>query len=284
MKKNLNYILFLCLALLACKKNEIPRYETEKDNIRFNYLNSDGGLDSTLITFSFADKPGLASDTVWIPVSVAGKRVSQDRKFSISIVDSSTTAKVDLHYEALKPYYVLPSDSGKTRVPLILKNIDPALANSSVIIGLRVNGGEDFGASLPVNTRSKRFMFSNRLEEPSWWSKWLGNLGPYSRTAHKLYLISGGGALADLSQPNAYMEIPRTLYYLENAKNFTRNPFTWLERNADKGYVLTKRSDGTEDYDFYHKDSPTIKTYVKFFPQVNGYFFINENGNQIIMN
>lgn len=282
--KNIYNILLLSLLLFACKKNEITQYESDMDNISLNYLDLDGNRDTTTLTYSFAESPGLASDTIWVPVTVAGKRVSNDRKFILSVVDTSTTAKVALHYEALKPYYVMPADSGKVLVPVVLKNTDPELANSSVVLALRVVGGEDFKGLLPVSIRSKRIMYSNRLEQPIWWAWWPGQLGPYTRTTHKLYLISGGGELVNTSAPNGFLGIPRSLYYLQNAKNFTRDPFTWVARYPEKGYVLTKRNDGTQDYDFYHMDSPTIKTLVKFFPQVNGYFFIDENGNQIIMN
>ncbi len=189
-----------------------------------------------------------------------------------------------LHYEPLKPFYTIPADSGRVLVPVVIKNIDPALTSKSVVLGVRVVGGGDFSATLPVSIRSKRIIYSNRLEQPEWWAWWVGNLGAYSRTAHQLYLISGGSALVDTRKPDAYLQIPRSLYYLENAKNFTRDPFTWVSRNPDKGYVLTKRTDGTQDYDFYDINTPNIKIYVKFLPQVNGYFFIDENGNQIIMN
>lgn len=284
MKTNINYILLLSILLFACKKNEIVQYEGLKDNISLNYLDIKGNPDTAAITYSFAENPGLSSDTIFVPVTVAGKRLPTARKFVLTVVDSLTTARVNQHYEALKPYYVLPADSGKIMVPVVLKNIDPELANNSVILGLRVVGGEDFEGLLPVPIRTKRIIYSNRLEQPVWWGWWQGNLGTYSRTAHKLYLISGGGELVNTSAPNGFLGIPRSLYYLENARNFTRNPFAWVARYPEKGYVLTKRTDGTEDYDFYHVDAPTIKVYLKFFPQVNSYFFINENGNQIIMN
>jgi len=284
MKTNINYIFLFSILFFACKKNEITQYTAGTDNISMNYFDTDGNPDTTAITYSFAESPDLSADTVWVPVTIAGKRLPVERKFVLSVVDSATTAKPGLHYEALKPYYMMPADSGKVSVPVILKNIDPDLANKSVVLGLRLVGGGDFDVQLPAPIRSKRIIFSNRLEQPSWWAWWPENLGSYSRTAHKLYLISGGGALVDRRLPTAYMEIPRSLYYLENVKNFTRNPFAWVARYPEKGYVLTKRTDGTEDYDFYQVNSPTITIRVKFFPQVNGYFFINEDGNQIILN
>lgn len=284
MKINIYYIFLLSVFLFACKKNQITQYTDETDNISLNYLDAKGNRDTAALTYSFATNPGLASDTIWVPVTVAGKRVSSARKFVLSVVDSMTTAQANLHYEPLKASYTMAADSGKLLVPVILKNIDPALSNKSVVLTVRAVQGGDFNAALPVAIRTKRILYSNRLEQPFWWVLWQGNLGPYNRIAHQLYLISGGGELVDVSKPDAYLGIPRTLYFLQNARNFTRDPFTWVQRNPDKGYVLTKRTDGTEDYDFYHKDSPTIKLHVKFFPQVNAYFFLNENGNQIIMN
>ncbi|WP_256004637.1 DUF4843 domain-containing protein [Pedobacter deserti] len=284
MKKYIHLILLLSTVLFACKKNDIYDYQSETDNIYLNFLDGDNNLDTSSITYSFAESSGLASDTIWVPVAVSGKRVSRERKFTLVVVDTMTTAQATLHYEPLKPFYTIPADSGKVLVPVIIKNIDPELANKSVTLGIRVVGSSDFNESLPAPIRSKKILYSNRLEQPSWWVLWQGNLGPYSRTSHRLFLISGGQDLVDTREPEAYMEIPRTLYYLDNVRNFTRDPFAWVGRFPEKGYVLTKRTDGTEDYDFYNVDAPLIKLHLKFFPQVNGYFFINENGNQIIFN
>lgn len=284
MKRYLNYSVVLMLFLFACKKDTVYQYDSETDNIYLNYLDDAGDRDTSAVTYSFAASPGLASDTIWVPVSIAGKRVSRDRKLVLAVVDSSTTAVSGTHFEPLKPFYVMPADSGKLKVPIILMNTDPELANKSVVLTIRAVKSDDFSADLPVPMRSKRIIYSNRLEQPIWWVLWQGNLGPYSRTSHKLFLISGGQDLTNPAAPNGYLGIPRTLYYLENAKNLTRDPATWISRNPDKGYVLTKRNDGTQDYDFYQKDAPAIKIQFKYFPQVDGYFFINENGNQIIMN
>lgn len=284
MKQFIPYTLLLVLLFSACKKNDVYRYESETDNIYLHYLDVNGNKDTSTVTFSFAATPGLSVDTIWVPVSIAGKRVSRDRKFVINVVDTATTARENLHYEPLKTFYTMPADSGKINIPLVIKNIDPELANKSVSVTLRVVQGEDFNGELPAVIRSKRYVYSNRLEQPSWWMFWQGNLGSYSRITHRLFLISGGQDLTNPSAPDGFMGIPRTLYYIENAKTFTRDPFTWVLRNPDQGYVLTKRTDGTEDYDFYQTASPLIKVHVKFFPQVNGYFFMNENGNQIIIN
>lgn len=282
MKKNIFYIFLLSIALFACKKNEITTYDSA-DNIYLNYYNKDGVFDTAAVTYSFSASPGLAKDTIWVPVVVSGKRQSSDRQFVLAIVDTATTAQKDKHYEPLKPFYIMPADSGKVNVPVIIKNIDQDLTGKSVALTFRLVGNADFKQDLPAKLRTKKLIFSNRLERPSWWMFWQGQLGEYSRVTHQLFLISGGKDLVDMSKPNAYLEIPRTLYYLENVRLFVKDPFSWISRNPQAGYILTKRADVSNDYDFYNISAPDIKFYVKFFPQVNGYFFINESGKQIIM-
>lgn len=282
MKKNIYYVILVSLILLACKKEEQFLYDSN-DNIYLDYFDRDGVLDTAAVTYSFAYNPGIARDTVWVPVIIAGHRVSKDRRFVLTIVDTATTATKDLHYEPLAAFYVMPADSGKINVPLVIKNIDPELSTKSVAITLRLTASEDFGEKLPLDHRTKKIIYSNRLEQPSWWMFWQGQLGPYSRVTHQLFLISGGQDLVNPTLPDAYMQIPRTLYYLENVRLFVKDPFTWVTRHPEAGYVLTKRNDGSEDYDFYSKESPAIKLLVKYFPQVDDYFFVNETGAQIIM-
>lgn len=284
MKRNIFYVLLAATMLFGCKKDAKLVYNS-KDNIYLNYKDKDGNPDTSALTFSFAYNPTLSKDTIWVPVIISGLRVNHDRQFVLSVVDSNTTAKVGVHYQALKPFYIMPADSGTIKVPVIIENTDPALANSSVNLALRVSGGTDFGSLLPVELRSKSIYYSARLEKPSWWIYWQGQLGDYSRVKHQLFLISSGTIdLVDLSQPNAYLQIPRTLYYIDNTRTFINDPFTWVSRHPEKGYVLTKRTDGTMDYDFYSSASPDKKFYLKYYAQVSGYFFVDENGKQITIN
>ena len=263
--------------LYSCKKETLPPYSAEKDNIYLDYKNTDS------LIYSFAYHPELVKDTIWLPVIVSGKRVNYDRHFALTVVDRSTSAVRGLHYEALKESYVLPADSGTVSVPVILLNTDTALANKSVDLTVRIVGGDDFATLLPEEIRSKRLLFSNRLEQPEWWPYW-GQLGKYSRVKHELFLISS--VTTDLvilgSYPDAYLEIPRTLYYIANASYLLNYPFNWVEENPESGYVLEQRKDGTGDYDFFNRASPNKKFYLKYFPSANKYVFIDENGEQII--
>jgi hypothetical protein len=284
MKHSKYLIILVVLGLLAaCKKDTLDTY-SNTDNIRFNYKPDT----LTTITYSFAYNPSLAKDTVWVPVSISGNRASHDRKFILSLVDTLTTAIASLHYEALKPFYIMPADSGTVSVPVVLKNTDEALASKSVALTLRLANSADFTADLPgsssKNIHTITYVFSNRLEKPSWWVFWQSSLGEYSRVKHQLFLIASGTVdLIDPTLPNAFLQIPRVLYYLDNTRIFFKDPFAWVARYPEKGYVLTKRTDGSKDYDFYNSSSPEKKFLVRYYAEVNGYFFVDENGKQIVM-
>ncbi|PWG79591.1 DUF4843 domain-containing protein [Pararcticibacter amylolyticus] len=284
MKANTLYIFLLgvFLFVFGCRKNDELLYNS-KDNIYLNYRDKDGNLDTTSLTYSFAEHPSLSLDTLWVPVIISGKTYPVDRHFVVTVVDSSTTAVKGLHYEALAPFYIMPADSGTIHIPVVIKNIDPELGSKSVKLTIRLAGSDDFDPNLPVPVRSKSYIYSNRLEKPIWWA-WWGQLGEYSRVKHQLFLISSGTtALSNPGLPNAYLQIPRNLYYIDNTRMLLNDAFTWVTRHPEKGYVLTKRDDESGDYDFYNTSSPDKKFYLKYYVQLGKYFFVDENGNQLII-
>jgi hypothetical protein len=283
-KRYLCGVLLAAVMLLGCKKDPEMLYGSG-DNIYLNYKTQEGLQDTTALTYSFAYNPTLSKDTIWVPVIISGTRVNHDRAFSLEVVDSTTTAVSGTHYEPLQPSYVMPADSGEVRVPVVIKNSDPQLAEKTVILTLRVSGGKDFSSFLPENVRTRSIFFSARLEKPEWWIYWQGQLGEYNRVKHQLFLISSGTKdLVNMSKPNAFLEIPRALYYIDNVKIFTTDPFAWVKRYPEKGYVITRRTDGSKDYDFYSSASPEKKFYLKYYELVDRYFFVDENGGQVIIN
>lgn len=282
MKRNLFFILLFCSAMFGCKKDKELLYNSQ-DNIYLDYTVKD------TLTYSFALHLNQVKDTIWVPVIIAGKRVNHDRHFQLSVVPDSTTAVATLDYEPLKSSYTMPADSGVVHIPVINKGTDTALVNKSVVLTVRVSGGTDFATLLGESIRTKKILFSNRLEEPAWWSDyWVGTLGSYSRTKHQLFLISSGTVdLPDTTGGNYFYfasTVPRDLYYISNFSTFLTDPFSWVKQNPSKGYVLTLTNDGTGDYYFYNTSDPAKKFLLEYFRQTNTYVFIDENGNQVTTN
>jgi len=84
--------------------------------------------------------------------------------------------------------------------------------------------------------------------------------------------------------PTAYEVIPAALFFISNFDAFLADPFTWVAQNPAKGYVLTARTDGSGDYDFYSSADPNKKFHLEFFKQSGKYLFIDEYGNQVTTN
>ncbi|SHM95223.1 protein of unknown function [Chitinophaga jiangningensis] len=275
--KRLFTIAILACLLYSCTKEEIAPYDLSRDNIYLNFKNTDS------LVYSFAYHPDLERDTIWLPIIISGKATDHNREFAINVIDTLTSAVKDLHYEALKASYTMPADSGTLRIPIVLLNTDTALANKSVDLTIQVSGGKDFSSNLPYGIRTKRILFSSRLEEPAWWSSW-PQMGKYTRVKHQLFLISSGTTdmVIQGSYPDWYMEIPRSLYYIANTSYLLNYPFEWVKEHPESGYVLEKRNDSTGDYDFYSKSAPTKRFWLKYFPTANKYVFIDENGGQVL--
>lgn len=113
MKKYI-FLLSVVLSFLGCEK-EMMDYEG-KDGIYFSvqevppsqYGNPEiwAHVDTTLIPFSLL----LENDsTVRLKVRVMGKVVNYDRYFTLSVVDTSTTATEGEDYAPLEKQYVIPS-------------------------------------------------------------------------------------------------------------------------------------------------------------------------------
>lgn len=273
MKNNLFLIFGLIVSLLwACRENDNYLYDST-DNIYFNFEDTA----SSRITYSFANTPDVVLDTFFVPVRISGNRVDRVRLFKLAIVTEETTAQVEKHYQALNDFYEIAVDSGTCKVPVVIYNKDPEMDDSTFVITLVLQPTADFLIDLTYIPKV-RIAFSNRLEEPAWWKYWMSNLGTYSRVKHQLFLIASGTTeLVDMSDPNGYMQIPKTLFHLDQYKAFLTDPFAWVGKNEE--YALTESEN--EEYHFYLKSAPEKVTILKKDPALGVYRFIDENGQFI---
>ncbi|WPR77209.1 DUF4843 domain-containing protein [Algoriphagus sp. NG3] len=277
MTRYFTLLILASLSLFSCKDEEELLYHSP-DNIFFDF-DDDNTNNRDSVFYTFAYNPDLGSDTVFLPVTISGKRVSYERKFNISVVDSATTAISGTHYEPLKSYYIMPADSGQISIPFIMYSDDPILADTSVSVSLVLQSGEDFGVRFPDFIGAK-VVFSNRLEKPEWWDLWAGQLGAYSRTKHQLYLISVGNQ--DLISSYAdYLFIPRSLFLIDQLRKFINDPFTWVEAHSEE-YSLDKASD--QLYYFYSISNPEVKYELTYYPDDAKFYFYNEHNERVTVN
>lgn len=271
MKKINPYKIFFAAVLAAvissCQKAEPLLYEQDA-NIHFALT----GNDRDSIMYTFAYDITRSSDTILIPVQIAGHRSDAVRQFAAYVEQDSSTAVADLHYKALEPTYPLPADSGTAFLPLIIYNV-AELEEKSVSLIIKLEATDDLGINDPRLIRAK-LVFSARLEQPQWWSMWLGG---YSRTKHQLFLIT----TEQTSMTMDGLDAPRNLYYVNLLTMMLNNPFAWVENNPEKGYVLTARDPSEDEFDFYHVDNPARKMLLRKNQASGRYFFIDENGVEV---
>ncbi|MGN7783117.1 DUF4843 domain-containing protein [Niabella sp. 22666] len=263
-------VYLLCMVLLAagCKKAE-PLTFDHAANIYFDL--SQQQKDS--ISYTFAYDLAKATDTINIPVTISGKRISQDRFYTAYVETDSSTAVPGTHFKPLESQYTIPALEGRTVLPLIVYN-RPDLEDSSRTIVVKLRASRDLGIENPAIIRA-RVVLSARLEQPAWWSMWCG---AYSRTKHQLFLIVTG--ITELS--TAGLDAPKNLYIANLLTVMLNNPFDWVAGNADKGYVLEAVTAGSTDaYYFYTPQNPNKKILLQKNTGSGRYFFIDENGQEV---
>jgi len=257
----------LLLFITSCKKAEQLEYHSQ-DNVYFDLTAED--RDS--IVYTFAYHPGISQDTIFLPVRISGIRMPEDRTFGISVVDTSTTALANTHYEPFKTSYTMPADSGNYRLAVVIYNKDESLVLHTVVMTLKLTATDELGVALPTLIKA-RIIVSNKLEKPKWWDMWLGG---YSQVKHMLFRLAA--TTDDLTTQG--IDAPKNLYYAGKLSSFLIDPFTWVNANPEKGYVLTQRPDG--NYDFYHTATPGQKILLKKNGATGKFYFIDENGNEVI--
>jgi len=256
----------ILIAASSCEKAEPLLYDRAA-NIHFALTGND--RDSLMYTFAYDIT--RSSDTILIPVQITGHRAGEARQFAAYVEQDSSTAVAGTHYKALEEVYTLPADSGTAYLPVIIYNV-AELEETSVSLIVKLRATDDLGIEDPRLIRAK-LVFSARLEQPQWWSMWLGS---YSRTKHQLFLI----ATEQTSMTMDGLDAPRNLYYVNLLTMMLNNPFQWVEDHPEKGYVLSPR--GTTDaYDFYHQDNPERKMLLRKNYASGRYFFIDENGAEV---
>ena len=264
-------ILLAVIGFASCKKAD----EMLFDHAPSVYFDTQGGdRDSILRTFAYT--PTLAQDTVWIPVRLLGIRTNQARTFAARVEMDSSTAIPGVHYEPLKPTYTIKADQGFTYLPLVIYNKDKELEERSVSVMIKLTGTTDLAIQNPYLIKAK-VVFSAKLEKPDWWDTW--PLPPYSRTKHELFFL----VTEQKSMTKDGLDAPKNLYYVGLLNTMLNDPFKWVSKNPLKKYVIEEVTAGnTDQYYFYNTGNPAKKTLLKKNAQNGKYYFIDENGNEVI--
>lgn len=266
MKKIKYYLALVCFlgSVYSCQKATLTTYD-HSANIYFDLNQSQ--RDS--IVYTFAYDMTKAVDTIFIPVRLMGHRIPSTRHYQAFVEADSSTAELGTHYKAIESQYPLLGSTGRDSLPLVVYNV-PDLETRAVSMIVKLKQNDDFGIE---NHRLIRayVVLSARLEQPQWWSMWLG---AYSRVKHQLFLL----VTDQRSLTMEGLDAPKNLYFANLLTQMLNDPFKWIADHPEKGYVLTAEADG---YSFYHKDNPGRAISLKLNSGSGKYFFIDESGKEV---
>lgn len=250
----------------SCKNAEEITYERHA-NIYFNMTESQ--RDSVVYTFAY--DMTKASDTIFLPVSIIGHRIPSLRHYAAYVELDSSSAEQDTHFTALLDAYPLAAKAGKDSLPIVVHNLTD-LENRSVSMIVKLQANSDFDVENPRLIRAK-IVLSARLEQPLWWSMWLGS---YSRIKHQLFLLVTEQRTLTMEG----LDAPKNLYYVNLLNMMLNDPFKWVADNPAKGYLL-KTSDNGANYSFYHQENPNRALTLRRNTSAAKYYFIDEDGREV---
>ena len=188
--KNIIYIILVVLTVAGCKKQKTDLY-SEAASIYF--------AGDRLVDFTFS-KYKTNEFVLHIPVEIGGYKSAADREFMIQVVPDSTTAVAGTHYKALPVKLVMPADSFKIQLPMVLYNNDPRLISEKVRLYLRLVPNSNFLSGIYYRQDLDLYISDILLKPKIWDSKYTAFFGTYSRNKHKKIL-----EICDISEiPDVY--------------------------------------------------------------------------------
>ena len=174
--------------LFACEK-KIPTYSGE-NNIYFS-----NSADSAKISFAY-DKENKKDSTIQVRVYTTGPVSDADRKFKLTIIDSTTNAKPGVQYTLLNDDYVIKANQAFVNLTFKLNRL-PDMISKTYYINMMLEPNENFTTNytwewvnLKLSTWKQLMRYTIRFDDVLAQPKaWLTNsFGTFSRK--KLYALS----------------------------------------------------------------------------------------------
>ena len=194
----------LGVAFAACSKEEVPLYDTE--NVHF--IEFVAPTEDTA-SFSFMFHPEVAAGGAYdlaIPVRILGQRQDRDREFTVTVVDSLTSATEGKHFSMPEKLVFRAGLFEDTMYVKLHRTAD--LKTVKVTLGIRIENSNDFYAGQSSN-RESIWVISDQIAQPAWWTTYATDryesveymfLGEYSDKKYGLLIeVTGVSDWTDLS-------------------------------------------------------------------------------------
>ena len=207
MKKNILYLLFILLVsgMTGCKELDIERYENAPRLYFFKGQNN-GYQHSDSIAQSFFLLPKNQNrDTVWIIVETMGLASDQPRPFKLvqNNIGDADAAVAGIHYlsfesEEMKKNMMIPANSVRYHMPLIVLRDDPALKTSIFRLELAIAENDYFKVGIETQSNFVVTITADAIPPKNWWRRSFGTWG-----AQKMWFISTYLGIKDFNEPES---------------------------------------------------------------------------------
>ncbi len=211
--KRLLIVTLTCLSLLGCKENDLVEFKPDESFISFALPDlsnrpAERYVDSTNYSFATDTTIGIREKTIAIPVAIGGIAKAEDRRYTYEINPLSEYDKSLI--EISEPVIA----GGKYIDTLYVKLKRSAkLSEKEMTLILNLKDNENFKVGHQYNSELK-IVFSDILNEPTWWNTWASVMGPYHKEVlqkwMQIYYLG-----ADMS-PDLYTGVAGPIYYWNN--------------------------------------------------------------------
>lgn len=187
------YVAFLSL-MIGCNTDEIDVFDSN-NYLSFNLPKSKENRSEFVYTFKYID-PSATEKEIALPVTFAGRTDAVDRKFTLKVVDSLTTAVEGVHYKIDFSRNIVPANSYDGHFYVNLLKTDD-MEDQSYTLGLEIENDENFKFG---DSKTLLVTFSDKIEKPVWWYiNKRANIGYY--TERKLALWYEFWGITDGTDP-----------------------------------------------------------------------------------
>lgn len=181
--------LLAALSLGACQSIEYDGeyskdgYYESQNNVYFRFTEQA----DTLRFYSFGALPlDTTKQVAEVSVNLSGIPLHRSQKYKV-VIDSASTAKAGVHYEAFDLEREIPADSVRASIPITFLRDSLSSEKDTVSLILHLEATSDLGINFPTANKVE-IQVTNVLTEPQVWQYYVYYFGQFERQKYLMLL------------------------------------------------------------------------------------------------
>lgn len=220
----------LSLLVVSCDK-DIDKFDNSTNYIYFGvpFVKDQFGRDTKTrvdsMAHSFAlEDVNISTYTFKIPVNTIGLPASEDRSYTVKVVNEATNATAEDWDASTIAGRKIEKGTLSDTIALTVNKSD-ILSKEWRHIVLKLEANENFQLG-PDTLRSIKVAFTNIITEPDWWKNWKGYFGEFNREVYtkwiEIYYLGADPNTDDNGNQYYWDNMPEYAYWAESTKIFVQ--------------------------------------------------------------